>query len=147
MKKQLCLFVFCLLLALPSFAQTAANMDELMQTQAVSYRQAAWLVLQAADIADLNPDAAFAYALERKWLPAGAAPEGQARLDGISLLLMRAFQIKGGLFYSIAKNAHYAYRELAYQGVIFGRADPAMTVPGGLLLFMTGKVLSWTEDA
>jgi hypothetical protein len=131
---------------LPAFAQTAAELETLLDTDAVNYGQAARFVLRAADISDSSPESAFAYAMEQKWLPAGAAQDAGAKLDGVSLLFMEAFNIKGGAFYRMAKSPHYAYRELVYHDIIQGRADPGMAVSGALLLFMTSRVLSQREN-
>jgi len=143
------LVLMCLFLALPAFlhAQTAAEIEGLLETKAVSYGQAARFILEAADVSGFtDPVQAFAYAREQKWLPNRATPDSEARLSGISLLVMRSFDIKGGLFYSIAKNSHYAYRELVYQDIIQGRSDPGMSVSGSELLFMVNRVLPRFDD-
>jgi hypothetical protein len=92
-----------------------------------------------------DPAEAFQYAADQGWLPKKASPNETARLDGIALLLMRAFNLKGGLLYTVAKNAHYAYRDMVYQNVIRNRADPSMAVSGDYLLFMIGNVMTLTE--
>ena len=143
-----CSVVLFVLLAVPVFLypQTAERIEHLLATGAVSYGDAAQLVLEAADVfAAPTPAAAFSYAAQRGWLPKGASAGGKARLDGVSLLIMRSFNIRGGLFFSITKNAHYAYRELVYLNDIQGRNDPAMAVSGDLLLFMVNRILSYQE--
>ncbi|MDR2574990.1 MAG: hypothetical protein LBC52_00945 [Treponema sp.] len=125
------------------FAQTAAEIEALLSTAALSYEQAASLVLRVADIPVSG--SAFNYAAEQKWLSGKAAPGGIAVLDEVSLLIMGTFGIKGGIMYSAVKSPHYAYRELEHQGIIQGRADPGLVVSGGLLLFMVGKVLDRIE--
>ena len=140
--------LLCFLLLLPVFlqAQTAERVEALLNTDAVSYEQAAQLVLEAADVrVSTGPADAFRYAAEQRWVPGKAEGGDIARLDGISLLIMRAFDLKGGMFYSLFKNPHYAYRELEYQNIIQGRSDPAMDVSGDFLLFMTGRALSVVE--
>jgi hypothetical protein len=132
------------LLAAPIFAQTAAELETLLATSALSYEQAASFVLRAADVT--APGSAFNYAAGQKWLPAKAVPYGIAALDGVSLLVMGAFGIKGGIMYSATKSPHYAYRELVYQGIIQGRADPDLAVSGDLLLFMISRALDREED-
>jgi len=124
-------------------AQTATELESLLATEALSYEQAASFVLMAADVpAEGN---AFDYAAERKWLSAKAASDGTAALSDVSLLIMRAFGIKGGIMYSIAKSPHHAYRELVQQGIIQGRVDPDLAVSGDRLLFMIGRVLDQKE--
>jgi len=145
MKRRLFLFsiVFLILLSAPIFAQTAAEIETLLATDAVSYDQAASFVLRAADVETTGP--AFDYAAEQKWLSGKASSGGSATLDEVSLLIMGAFGIKGGIMYSATKSPHYAYRELVYQGIIQGRADPGLAVSGDLLLFMVNRVLDQTE--
>jgi len=138
--------LFLAILSAPLFAQTAAELEELLRAKAVSYGQAARFVLEAADAAALkDASSAFAFAAERAWLPKNAAAEQAARLDGIALLLMRAFAVKGGIWYSLAKNPHYAYRELVYQDVIQGKTDPEMTLTGEQFLFIVNRLLSVRE--
>ena len=99
--------------------------------------------------------AAFSYAREQGWLPKNADMYTPARLDSVSLLIMRAFGFKGGLFYRAFANnvaarnaaAHYAYRELLYKGIIQGRTDPAMLVSGDMLLFMVSQALAAGENS
>jgi len=140
---------FFLLFSLFSLSaqSTADEIEMLLGANAVTYAQAARLVLEASDaMITPNQEEAFTFALERKWLPKKALAGDTARLDGISLLLMRSFNANGGIFYSLAKSSHYAYRELVYKDVIQGRTDPAMAVSGEELLFLVGKMLSEQED-
>jgi len=150
-----CLLFLCFLLIFQSFlsAQTAIEIEELLNTPSVSYGQAARFVLKAADSADssgqegfFSPAEAFSFAAERAWLPGEAASNGEASLEGISLLIMRSFDMKGGLFYSVFKNSHYAYRELVYKDIIQGKTEPGMAVSGETLLFLVNRVLSCMES-
>jgi hypothetical protein len=130
----------------PLYAQTAAELEELLQTKTVSYANAARFILEAADAAALKDvNAAFAFAAERAWLPKNASAEQAAKLDGVALLLMRAFAVKGGIWYSLNKNPHYAYRELVYQDIIQGKTDPEMTLTGEQFLFLVNRFLSLRE--
>jgi hypothetical protein len=142
--------IFSLLLTAAAFtihAQSADWIESLLATDRVSYADAALLVLQAADVpAALTPVAAFNYAAENAWLPRGAAADDAARLDGLSLLVMGAFDFKGGLFYTLTKSPHHSYRELAYRNIIQGRADPLMPVSGDLLLHTVNRVLAINGD-
>jgi hypothetical protein len=132
--------------AITGRAQTAHEIESLLATQQLSYGQAARFVLEAADAAALpGPEAAFAFAEDRNWLPKNSLPTDTARVDGISLLIMRAFDLKGGLFFSVFKNAHYAYKEMVYRKLIQDRTDPNMPVSGEFLLFVVGRVLSLKE--
>ncbi|MCL2472612.1 MAG: hypothetical protein FWF26_02940 [Treponema sp.] len=157
MKKNLHFYTFSLLFFvfgaafLP--AQTAAEMEDLLNTGAVNYGQAARFVLKAADTPafsnlDQLPSSsgAFNYAMGQKWLPKTAESNGKASLEGVSLLIMRSFGIKGGLMYTLFKNPHYAFREMVYQDIIQGRNDPQMDVSGETLIFLINRVISRTQE-
>ncbi|MCL2067724.1 MAG: hypothetical protein FWG99_09705 [Treponema sp.] len=126
---------------------TAMEIEALLETRAVTYAQAARFLLDASEAASIeDPVWAFRFAEERNWLPKNVQPGDAARLDGVSLLLMKSFGLKGGLMYSLTGTAHFAYRELVYQDIIQGRVDPGMTVTGDTLLFITGRTLSLLEN-
>jgi outer membrane protein OmpA-like peptidoglycan-associated protein len=139
------LLLLLLILVAPLFGQTALKLEALLNKPAVTYSEAAEFVLEAAEKAALSDTEAFRFAEERKWLPKKAAPGNNARLNGISLLLLQAFDLKGGLFYSMTKSPRYAYRELVYKEVIQGRTDPEMTVSGEDFVFMVNRVLAIKE--
>jgi hypothetical protein len=143
MKRHLLFLSVFLALVTPVFAQTAAEIEALLSAEALTYDQAASFVLRAADTP--VSCSAFMYATERKWLSTKTAAEGNASLSEVSLLIMGAFDIQGGIMYSLTKSPRYAYRELLHLGVIQGRADPSLTVSGELLVFMVGKVLDRIE--
>ena len=132
--------------ALTAHPQSAERIEALLASDKVNYRDAALLVLEAAEHFDpargTSAEEAFRFAVERNWLPRGAAADDAARLDGLSFLVMRAFDLKGGIFYTLTKSPHHAYRELTYRNVIQGRADPFMPVSGDLLLFTVNRVLA-----
>ena len=143
MKNRFLLILLLFGLCAGLYAQsTAAEIETLLATEAVTYAAASRFVLEASEkMVTYNPQEAFQFAAERKWLPGKVSENQTARLDGISLLVLNAFDIKGGLFYTLTKNAHYAYREMTYRNYIQGRVDPAMNVSGELLLFMISRIL------
>jgi hypothetical protein len=148
-KKYCALLIFiCIFSTSHLPAQSTANkIETLLSTDAVTYAAAAQFLLEASETMKTSkPDEAFKYAVDQKWLPKTAAAGDPARLDAISLLLMRSFNIKGGLFYSFAKNPHYAYRELVHKKIIQGRMDPAMKLSGERLLLITGRILAMQEE-
>jgi hypothetical protein len=138
-----------LFLPLCLYAQTAkpslaADLDRLLEKEAVSWGEAARFVLAAADWrAGLSEERAFTAAVELAGLPKNTAAAGPANLGGVSLLIMRAFDMKGGL-YRVFPTPHYAYRELKYLGLIQGRSDPHMKVSGERFLQILGRVLDYT---
>jgi hypothetical protein len=147
MKLKLLLFLLFIICAGHLSAQsTAAEIETLLDTKAVTFAQAARFLLQASDtMTTSDTDAAFRYAQERGWLPKNALSDNKIRLDEVSLLVMRSFDLKGGILYSLTKHPQLAYRELEYYSIIQGRIEPAMNVSGEQLLFITGRALSVRE--
>jgi outer membrane protein OmpA-like peptidoglycan-associated protein len=137
------LFFLCIFCTGLSAQSVAVEIENLLAMDAVTYAQASRFVLDASEkMVTYNPQEAFRYAAERGWLPSKVSADQTARLDDISLLILNAFDINGGLFFSIVNNSHYAYRELVYLNHIQGRADPAMVVSGERLLFIISRVLT-----
>ena len=126
-----------------TFAQTADRIERLLQQDRVSYRDAALLVLEASGHLDsetqTSADDAFSFAVERGWLPTDAQANNDATLGGLSLLVVQAFEIDGGILFSLFKNPHYAYRAMVYRGIVQGRTDPQMPVSGELLLYTVNR--------
>jgi hypothetical protein len=130
--------------------QSAADRTQaLLQTSAVSYAQAARFVLEAAGAAEFDKtseDGAARYAMEKKWLPAKADAGGAISLEALSLLIMKAFALKGGPMYSLFGGAHFSYREMVFKDYIQGRSDPRMKVSGEQMLFIVSRLLYLTEE-
>jgi hypothetical protein len=137
-----------LLCAPDAAAQTAAELERILALPAVSYGDAAWAVLGAAGTAlpENSPAGAYRFAADSGWLPKKAAAEESATLGGVSLLIMRAFNIRGGLMYALFPGPRSAYRELAYIRLIQGRAYSTMRVSGERLLRILGRALEYAGD-
>jgi hypothetical protein len=138
-------FIF---LAAPLPAQTAAEMDRLLDAKEITCEAAAYFTLASImDEPPESPPAAFTLALEKGWLPANAGPELSITLRSLSLLMMKTFGLESGLMYRIFPGPRYAFREMTRQGFIEGRAYPLFTVSGERFLHILGNVLSRTGDA
>jgi hypothetical protein len=129
-------------------AQTAAEMEGVLDTEEITYTQAAYFTL--ASVLESPPPGqagAFALAQEQGWLPKNAEPGGLVKLKDLSLLMMKAFNLEGGLMYRLFPGQRYAYREMIRRGFIEGRVYPGFTVSGEQFLQILGNVLSHTGDA
>jgi len=139
--------LFFALFSASLYSQTAAELEDILNVQAVNCSQAARFVLEAADMADIkDTDAAFAFAAERAWLPKKAQAEKPITLAELSFLIMKAFNLKGGMMYSLIPGPRYAYRSMVVRSFIKGASDPAMTVNGERFLLIIGNVLSANGD-
>ncbi|MDR0450452.1 MAG: OmpA family protein [Treponema sp.] len=133
----------------PLAAQTAAELERVLALPALTYGDAAWFVLNTAGLVTegSSPEAAYRFAADKRWLPKKAAEAEPLTLGGLSLLVMKALDIKGGLMYTLFPGPRYAYRELTYRKIITGRVYSAMTVSGERFLRILGRVLEHAGDA
>jgi hypothetical protein len=132
--------------AAAAWGQTAAEMEIFLDTAEITCSQAAYLVLAAArDNPPQNPEAAFGTALEQGWLPKKSESAGPITLGGLSLLVMKALDMKGGLMYRIFPLGRYAYREMTGRGFIEGRSYSTFTVSGEQFLRIVENVLARRE--
>jgi hypothetical protein len=145
MKKIVRLTFLLLLFPALSNAQTADRVQTLLQTTFVNYAQAADFVLEAAGIAgsynETSEQDSLSFAVEKKWLPKKANEQDTISMGKLSLLIMKAFDLKGGPMYSLFGGAHYSYRELVYKDIIQGRSDPSMKVTGETMMFIVNRLL------
>jgi hypothetical protein len=120
-------------------------MDALLETQAVSFAGAARFVLVTADtLAETSPpEAAYALAGEKGWLPQKARADKPITTGELCFLIMNAFDIKGSFLYSLFPGPRYAFREFDYLGLVPGRRDPALKVSGEELLRVLSMVRAY----
>jgi outer membrane protein OmpA-like peptidoglycan-associated protein len=125
---------------------TAAEIETLINAKEITYAQSARFVLEASNtLATENQEEAFQYAVGQGWLPKNINAGDSARLNHICLLLMRSFNSKGGMMYSLTKSPRYAYRELTYRNILQSRKDPSMLVSGAQLLYYVNRILGSQE--
>jgi hypothetical protein len=144
-KKTICALAVLLacLLSAPAYAQTAAELEDILRAQTVTYAQAASFVLEAAEVTVTeNTAQAFALAAERAWVSKKASAEKHITLAELSFLIMKAFDMKGGMMYAVMPCPRYAYRSMISRSFIQGDADPDMTVSGDRFLLILGNVLN-----
>jgi hypothetical protein len=145
MRRKLALFsAFFIFLHFCVSAQTAVELDIMLQTQAVSCAQAAKFVLASggdAAAANVSTQNAFDLALSRGWLAGGTKPDDKITLDKLSFLMLKAYNVKGGLMYSLMPGPRYAYKTMVSRDFIQGAASPGMNVSGERFLLILGKVL------
>jgi len=144
MKGNSSLIIAGLLLLIPAFlpAQTAAELETVMKASVVTCAQAARFVTASAGSGASTSRNEFEQALAKGWLPQGTTPDEGITLGKLSFLIMRAFEIRGGLMYVIFPGPRYAFRTMVSRSFIQGAADPAMPVSGERFLQILGKVLS-----
>jgi len=142
------LLLFLLIASVPAFSQTAAELERILAAPAVSSADAAWLVLSSAERVppETSADNAFRTAEENQWLSKKAAAEKPITLGELSFLIMKAFNMKGGLGYTLFPGPRYSYRELTHRNLIPGRAYSSIKPSGERLLQILSGVLSYAGE-
>jgi hypothetical protein len=140
--------IFVVISSSPLPAQTAAELERILALPAVSYGDAAWLILSSAGALppETSAGGAYGFASDNNWLPQKAAPEAPVTLGGLSLLITQSLNLKGGLMFSLFPNPRYSYRELVYRQVIQGRAYSTQKVSGERLLRILSRALEYSGD-
>ena len=132
-------------LIIPAFlsAQTARELETVLEAPAVTCVQAAYFVYASREgsTRSSRPETAFEQAMTRGWLPQGTTQAESITLGKLSLLLVKAFDIKGGMMYAIFPGPRYAFKTMVSRSFIQGTADPSMTVNGERFLLILGNVL------
>jgi hypothetical protein len=94
-------------------------------------------------VADGNAGAdAFDRAVSRGWLKNAASPDDPVTMGTLSFLMMKAFNIKGGMMYAIFPGPRYAFRTMVSRSFIQSPADPDLKVSGERFLQILGNVLN-----
>ena len=165
----LVLIPLLILMPVLAFAQTAAEMDAMLTADTVSSARAARFILGAADLlpsglsgpeAESSTEAegiandssrgsplekaAYDMASSNGWI--NAASSEAVTMKDAAFLIMKAFDLKGGVMYSLFSNPRYAYREMVYRKLIPGSTDQGMKVSGAKLLLILEKTLNYAGE-
>jgi len=126
--------LLCLLI-LGSFrlsAQSNQLMDQLLQEPRATFGDVVYLTLAAVKIVPetATPDQAIQALQQKNWKVKILAANAPVSLGDYSYLLMKAFNVTGGIFYSLFPSPRYACRELGFLRVIPSDARPLRSVSG-----------------
>ena len=136
------LILFFLLMLAPVYGQSPSEIESLLNEKELSYEQAAYFTLAAAlDEAPKGAKDAYAYADGEGWLPEKAENTKPINYKYAAFLLMKAFNLKGGMMYSFTHNARYAYRELKYLGFISSQAYSNQKISGEMFLQLLEDII------
>ena len=145
---------FCVLLLIilsmgstAGFAQSNSVLDAILDQEKVEFSSAVYLALSAAELIEETAtaeEAMGALAASGWGFPVEAPAE--ITLGQYSYLLMKAFNIPGGLMYRMFPGPRYATREAAFLGFVTDRPTPTRNLSGEEAVRMLGAVLTWKED-
>ena len=144
MNRTLCIAVAVLITTAASFGQSAERVDTILKTEKATFGQAAYLIQTSLkdDSNELDFDAAFdRFKSEHENLIRDSVTaEDVLPVKTYAFLLMKTFDIKGGMMYRIYPCPRYAYRDLQYLAVIQGKNDPDAPMTGAAMLQILSRI-------
>ncbi|MEW5816393.1 MAG: hypothetical protein AB1798_13475 [Spirochaetota bacterium] len=104
------------------FAQSDTVIDALLAQKKASFGKSVYLILAASGLIpeDASEDQAISLIRDKGWKILKKSKAEPINLGEFSYLTMKAFEMKGGLMYTVFPGPRYASRELSYLGVISG---------------------------
>lgn len=148
MKKKIFLFVLLISLGLvPIFGQASEAVSQLLEATSITYGQAAYFA--ATNLSLIPDESSYEQASEEivksKILYSIEDCNSPISLAEFSMLCMKTWNFKGGLFYSLFKNPRYAFKEMQSKGIISNESDPDQGVSGIFALNTFTKCIDLAE--
>lgn len=129
-------------------AQSNDRIDEILANPRVTAGQALYVVLVAAERVPAEADEATAIEAARQLgleIPADVA--AAVSMGQFAFWVARAFDIPGGVMYSLFPGPRYALRELSARRIVPGRPDGGRPISGEEALRIIGNALAWKEQS
>lgn len=149
MKKRIISIVVAgLFLSVLAYAQSNEVIDRVLEQQEITCGYAAYLILNAGGVVDedIAPSSAWQKWLDMGYMSSDKEADEPISLGEFSFIIMKVFDMHGGLMYSILPSPRYAARELAYLGYIAENPGPYRNLSGKEALSILGMVLRGQED-
>ena len=136
---------FCVIVALS--AQSNQLVDEVLAQNPVQFGHAAYLALTAGgQIPETaTTEEAATWATQHKWAPPGLKATDALPLDQYSFILMKAFDLKGGIFFTIFPGPRYALRELSFLRIASSPVWSDKKISGDEAMRMLTKAMDLKE--
>lgn len=124
------------------FAQSAEKVDEILQAKTLTIGQACYLVGTATS--EVNDTDSYQAAFDKfKGLKMfeNKKHDEPIRFDEFSNLALQYSSIKHGLWYGIAKNPHYAFRQLQTMKLIPHKTVPSSHITPFTAINLLAKIM------
>jgi hypothetical protein len=144
------LFLILLLSMIPRLsAQSNELIDGLLDKDRAPYGDVVRLTLNAANLLPetATPEQALEVLKQQGWKVRILAADAPTPLGDYSFLLMKAFNLTGGVLYRLYPGPRYACRELGYLKAIPSDARPNRIVSGEEAIGILGNVMALKEGA
>lgn len=143
--KAIMFFVVIVSLSSFSFAQSASFFTTVFEAEQLTWEQAAFLVMAGTErVSDsVSPNQAWESLSKTQWYTNIPERGSAITVSQLSYLLTKAFEVKGGLWFTLFGNERYSYRELVFKKVIPGSLDPQSTISGTEAMKVLEKAMAF----
>jgi len=129
-------------------AQSNEVLDQILKHEKLEFGDLAYLALASNPELPL-PESTDAAASQFSTVYKGI--EKKASQDSVNLgdfcyVMMQAYNIKGGILYTLFPSQRYAIREMLYLGFIKNPSWPGKEISGEYALRILGNILDWKEN-
>ena len=143
-----CLFLTVLLSisVLSVSADFNSTMDSVLEEKNVSYGSAAYMLLVGTGV--LGEEASVQEAAEKmssKFPSTKKNYDNSLTIGDLSFMIMNAYNMNGGLMYSLFPGPRYAVRELRHKKILQGKSYSTMHISGERACRILGRVLEMEE--
>jgi hypothetical protein len=150
MRKSMNLILGVLLFTTAPFvlsAQSAKAMDDFLAKSQADFATSVYVIRAAAGKAPdtASPAQAVSGLAGIGLAELATAPDRPMSLGEFSYIAMKAFDIPGGLLYTLLPGPRYATRELAYLKILSGTPDDGRLLSGEEIVRFTGRAADLKE--
>lgn len=132
-----------LLLSVPLFAQSNSVIDSVLSQKQASFEDSVYLILTAGNLLPSSGSVQDALDIlkQKGWLTIPAKPDAPITFGQYAFLLMKTFNIPGGVLYSLFPGPRYAGREVDYKGWTPSNLSPYEGLSGRDALYILRSYL------
>ncbi len=136
-------FLISLVSTIPLSAQSNNLIDNLLSQKEAAFGDTVLLVLTAGRIIPegSGTDTAMKVLAEKFGKLSGKKADNHITAAEMSFIIMKTFNLKGGIMYMLFPGPRYAYRELVYRKDLSGRGGPYRKVSGDEVLRTLRQVM------
>jgi hypothetical protein len=128
-------------------AQSPEIMDNLLESDAATFGESAYMIAVGSGIAedDVSIPEAVKLIEQKGWSKSGREADSLVTLGEFSFMVMEALELEGGIMYSLFPSPRYAVRELAFKGFVTSEPHPGNLVGGDDVLSILSLAVSSRE--
>lgn len=150
MKKNRLILFGILIACLPLFLHSQSNtiIDEMLDKEKAGFGRTSYMVFTAAGLMrdNVTLEESLKYLDKLKWNMKNKESGEYITLGEYSYMLMKSFNLDGGIMYQIFPGPRYASRELFYMELIDENRDPNRYISGEEVIRILGRLLEWKEE-